>query len=230
MPGTQPLGTLGIKFQPIPQAQITVDLTKPFIDLTKQIHEIHSSDEDDVGGSSSNSGLIIKDEYSIVDFTQIREKVDFNESFDNDDEDDEDGDGDGYAYLYKHDKWMYNQSSSWDYNQSRTLTPQQSEQELRDLLANIQASEEDIPPQDRTGTPDGMASHLALLEHQKIGLTWLQKMENGTNRGGILGDDMVRLGEESFCHRPNLKHFNAISGLTRLILMILRVWVKRSRR
>ncbi|KAK3829267.1 MAG: SNF2 family N-terminal domain-containing protein [Benniella sp.] len=35
-----------------------------------------------------------------------------------------------------------------------------------------------------------MASHVALLEHQKIGLTWLQKMENGTNRGGILGDDM----------------------------------------
>ncbi|KAI8603489.1 SNF2 family N-terminal domain-containing protein [Dissophora ornata] len=35
-----------------------------------------------------------------------------------------------------------------------------------------------------------MASHIALLEHQKIGLTWLQKMEDGTNRGGILGDDM----------------------------------------
>ncbi|KAK3845402.1 MAG: SNF2 family N-terminal domain-containing protein [Linnemannia gamsii] len=35
-----------------------------------------------------------------------------------------------------------------------------------------------------------MAANIALLEHQKIGLTWLTKMEEGTNRGGILGDDM----------------------------------------
>ncbi|OCL07117.1 hypothetical protein AOQ84DRAFT_398656 [Glonium stellatum] len=29
-----------------------------------------------------------------------------------------------------------------------------------------------------------------LMEHQKLGLTWLKKMEEGSNKGGILADDM----------------------------------------
>ncbi|KAF7729901.1 hypothetical protein EC973_003635 [Apophysomyces ossiformis] len=68
----------------------------------------------------------------------------------------------------------------------RSVDPQQAEKELRELLENIT---HDIPsPEDRTGTPDGLA--VALLEHQKIGLQWLLKMEQSSNKGGILADDM----------------------------------------
>ncbi|KAG0332121.1 hypothetical protein BG000_010313 [Podila horticola] len=68
---------------------------------------------------------------------------------------------------------------------------EETEKDLRDLLANIHSTEDEFSPQDRTGTPEGMSDTIVLLEHQKIGLTWLQKMEDGTNKGGILADDMA---------------------------------------
>ncbi|KAK4520816.1 uncharacterized protein ATC70_006696 [Mucor velutinosus] len=70
---------------------------------------------------------------------------------------------------------------------SRPLGQQETERELRELLENI-VSDEPPPPEDRTGTPDGLS--ITLLEHQKIGLQWMTKMENSNNRGGILADDM----------------------------------------
>ncbi|KAJ1917488.1 hypothetical protein H4219_003170 [Mycoemilia scoparia] len=46
-----------------------------------------------------------------------------------------------------------------------------------------------IPPQDRLQTPPGMT--INLMEHQRIGLTWMVKQElNPKYRGGILADDM----------------------------------------
>ncbi|GAN10077.1 ATP-dependent DNA helicase [Mucor ambiguus] len=69
----------------------------------------------------------------------------------------------------------------------RPLNAQETERELRELLENI-ISDEPPPPKDRTGTPDGLS--ITLLEHQKIGLQWMTKMENSNNRGGILADDM----------------------------------------
>lgn len=183
-----------------PQA-VTVDLTQPVIDLTKQVYEILSSDEEDAGGTNSNSGTnlnpyskILADIFSTAARDSLDPYRDINWADVDDGDEDGDSDGCGFGYLYRHDSWMQNQRYSWsmERDNARNLTPKQSEQELRDLLANIQAAEEDIAPQDRTGTPEGMASHVALLEHQKIGLTWLQKMEDGTNRGGILGDDMVK--------------------------------------
>lgn len=42
-------------------------------------------------------------------------------------------------------------------------------------------------PEDRIGTPDELK--ITLLEHQKIGLGWMQRMEASV-KGGILGDDM----------------------------------------
>ncbi|EPY53638.1 ATP-dependent DNA helicase [Schizosaccharomyces cryophilus OY26] len=43
-------------------------------------------------------------------------------------------------------------------------------------------------PKAREGTPAGLVP--VLMEHQKEGLTWLKKMEEGTKKGGILADDM----------------------------------------
>ncbi|KAI9702173.1 MAG: hypothetical protein M1820_006255 [Bogoriella megaspora] len=65
--------------------------------------------------------------------------------------------------------------------------PTKSREEINALLANISA-DDDLPPQLRGETPDAMAT--SLLPHQLLGLKWLKKMEEGSNRGGILADDM----------------------------------------
>ncbi|BFZ60574.1 hypothetical protein YB2330_001613 [Saitoella coloradoensis] len=62
-----------------------------------------------------------------------------------------------------------------------------SKNELLDLLNNINA-DEDLKMEDREGTPRGLKP--TLMEHQKVGLTWLKKMEASKNMGGILADDM----------------------------------------
>lgn len=59
-------------------------------------------------------------------------------------------------------------------------------EELEKLLNNISV-DDDISPEEREGTPDCLS--ITLLEHQKIGLTWLLNKEN-TLMGGILADDM----------------------------------------
>lgn len=65
--------------------------------------------------------------------------------------------------------------------------PRKTQQEIQDLLENIR-SDEEIPKENREGTPDGLK--YPLYEHQKLALTWMKKMEEGTNKGGILADDM----------------------------------------
>lgn len=182
---------------------VAIDLTQPSIDLTKKVYDVSSSDDDDFGAYGYNSTV----------FQSAWDHSNFG-YFDDDDEDDESGDehlfGEDDGEMPGFSEWVLRQSKLWDQRQldyggyssynsyysgghdyNRSLTVAEAEKELRDLLANIQAAEEEIAPQDRTGTPEGMAASIALLEHQKIGLTWLQKMEGGTNRGGILGDDMV---------------------------------------
>ncbi|KAG1460998.1 hypothetical protein G6F56_005821 [Rhizopus delemar] len=67
----------------------------------------------------------------------------------------------------------------------RTL--EEAEEELRALLENI-TNDDPPPPEDRTGTPEQMS--IILMEHQKIGLQWMLKMETSNNKGGILADDM----------------------------------------
>ncbi|KAF9425039.1 hypothetical protein BGZ94_007886 [Podila epigama] len=170
---------------------MAIDLTKPMIDLTKKVIELDDDPE---------PGL---DEYSnSVDFYSYGSYDSYSDEYDSD----------GNRYGYDSDsgsaaaRWLYDYydnhyrkpgrhfGSSYytasPSTSSRVLTQAESEKELRELLANIQATVEEIPPKDRTGTPEGMADDIVLLEHQKIGLTWLQKMEDGTNKGGILGDDM----------------------------------------
>ncbi|CAN6671840.1 hypothetical protein TRVA0_045S00496 [Trichomonascus vanleenenianus] len=58
-----------------------------------------------------------------------------------------------------------------------------------DELSNLLAASCDweLPPDQRVGTPEEMKS--TLLEHQRIGLTWMKEKED-TKKGGILADDM----------------------------------------
>lgn len=65
--------------------------------------------------------------------------------------------------------------------------PARSKEDIERLLANIRPDEElNLPAGD--GTPLAMKS--PLYKHQVLGLMWLSKMEEGSNKGGILADDM----------------------------------------
>ncbi|OAQ62554.1 SWI/SNF family DNA-dependent ATPase Ris1 [Purpureocillium lilacinum] len=65
--------------------------------------------------------------------------------------------------------------------------PRVTEKELDDLLQNIRP-DMDIPERNRDGTPAGLKG--ALYLHQELALSWMKKMEDGSNKGGILADDM----------------------------------------
>ncbi|KAM4063413.1 zinc finger, c3HC4 type (RING finger) domain-containing protein [Hirsutella rhossiliensis] len=65
--------------------------------------------------------------------------------------------------------------------------PNVSEKELDELLQNIRP-DMDIPDKHRDGTPAGLKQ--SLYHHQELALSWMKKMEEGTNKGGILADDM----------------------------------------
>ncbi|KAI9805798.1 MAG: hypothetical protein M1825_000412 [Sarcosagium campestre] len=65
--------------------------------------------------------------------------------------------------------------------------PTKTREQIAALLVNIK-TDADIPPENREGTPPAMK--YALMPHQSIGLTWMKKMEEGSNKGGILADDM----------------------------------------
>lgn len=74
---------------------------------------------------------------------------------------------------------------SWDIYDVESVD---TKEELRKLMENIQpddatkiANEEDVPVEGLT---------IKLKPYQFAGLEWLQKMENGSNKGGILADDM----------------------------------------
>lgn len=61
-----------------------------------------------------------------------------------------------------------------------------SAEDLQNLMANIK--EREIPPDQRVSNPTGLTK--SLMEHQRVGLTWLLTTEEGTNKGGILADAM----------------------------------------
>lgn len=68
-----------------------------------------------------------------------------------------------------------------------THDPTRTTAEIKSLLENIRP-DEDLPEQDREGTPEAMK--YPLMKHQMLGLAWMRKMEEGSNKGGILADDM----------------------------------------
>lgn len=45
------------------------------------------------------------------------------------------------------------------------------------------------PPHQRIKTPESLTC--TLMEHQKLGVDWMLAMEKGSNKGGIMADDMV---------------------------------------
>lgn len=72
-------------------------------------------------------------------------------------------------------------SSLRDYRDSLYSDPAKTEEEIKELLAHIRP-DEDIDANSREGTPPEMK--LILMEHQKLGLAWMKKMEEGSNKGG----------------------------------------------
>jgi hypothetical protein len=72
-------------------------------------------------------------------------------------------------------------SSLRDYRDSLYNDPAKTEEEIKELLAHIRP-DEDIDANSREGTPPQMK--LTLMEHQKLGLAWMKKMEEGSNKGG----------------------------------------------
>jgi hypothetical protein len=68
-----------------------------------------------------------------------------------------------------------------EYRDSLYSDPSKTEEEIKELLAHIRP-DEDIDAHSREGTPPQMK--LTLMEHQKLGLAWMKKMEEGSNRGG----------------------------------------------
>lgn len=98
--------------------------------------------------------------------------------------------------------------------------PRITEQDLDNLLKNIRP-DQDIPEMNRDGTPAGLQR--PLYPHQEVALTWMKKMEEGTNKGGILADDMglgktistlALLLSRPATSRPKVKRPGLISKLT----------------
>ena len=77
----------------------------------------------------------------------------------------------------------------YGYTRYRAQNKDEVDKQLRSLVDNIQG-DDNLGADERTDTPDDMADTAALYKHQILGLAWMTKMEEGTNRGGILADDM----------------------------------------
>ena len=73
------------------------------------------------------------------------------------------------------------------YDAIANYDPAKTTEEINALLENIRPDEE-MPAHLRVQTPEAM--NIRLHKYQELGLTWLQKCEDGSNKGGILADDM----------------------------------------
>lgn len=65
--------------------------------------------------------------------------------------------------------------------------PARTMEEINALMENIRPDEE-MDEKDRVKTPPQMS--VSLHKYQELGLTWLQRCEDGSHKGGILADDM----------------------------------------
>lgn len=66
--------------------------------------------------------------------------------------------------------------------------PEQTQEEIKDLLKHIRPDEDLTPEQLAEIQPEGL--RVNLMPHQRKGFAWMKSMEEGTNKGGILADDM----------------------------------------
>jgi hypothetical protein len=99
--------------------------------------------------------------------------------------------------------WMGRDSDDENYGD---FSLNATEAESIDKMLEIVQQNGDDTHDDREQTPRIMSS--TLKEYQKIGLTWLIKMEAGPNKGGILADEMG-LGK-TVCSGP--AHFHSSVG------------------
>ncbi|KAK5047543.1 hypothetical protein LTR84_006640 [Exophiala bonariae] len=65
--------------------------------------------------------------------------------------------------------------------------PTKTKEELEELMKNIRPDEE-LTQEELVRPPQNLKA--TLMPHQLKGLTWMRKMEEGSNKGGILADDM----------------------------------------
>ncbi|WPG99086.1 putative helicase, Zinc finger, RING-type, Zinc finger, RING/FYVE/PHD-type [Acrodontium crateriforme] len=101
----------------------------------------------------------------------------------NDDDDDDDVIFSGSRGLYQGHEDAY-----WDrFAAYANYDPAKTKEEINSLLENIRPDEE-MPEHLRVQTPEALT--IRLHKYQELGLTWLQKCEEGSNKGGILADDM----------------------------------------
>ncbi|RKP08830.1 SNF2 family N-terminal domain-containing protein [Thamnocephalis sphaerospora] len=63
-----------------------------------------------------------------------------------------------------------------------------TEKDIRDLLANIVDDTSELVDSQTYKDPRGLT--VQLLEHQKLGVAWMRRQEEGQYNGGILADDM----------------------------------------
>lgn len=87
---------------------------------------------------------------------------------------------------YEKSEYDY-QNYQASYNNVYMMGRPDHSKELQDLLNNIRPDEE-IEQEGHSKTPPGLT--VSLLKHQRMGLSWLQRMESSNNKGGILADDM----------------------------------------
>ncbi|EME45902.1 hypothetical protein DOTSEDRAFT_70055 [Dothistroma septosporum NZE10] len=85
--------------------------------------------------------------------------------------------------MYSGNEDLYNSR----YDMFSNYDPSKSKEEIQAMLENIRPDEE-MPAHLRVRTPQDM--NVELHKYQELGLTWLQKCEEGNNKGGILADDM----------------------------------------
>ena len=71
---------------------------------------------------------------------------------------------------------------------NNVYSSQSDSNDLQSLLNNIQPEEEEVTEEGLEKTPSEMT--ITLLKHQRMGLSWMLRMENSKAKGGILADDM----------------------------------------
>lgn len=101
--------------------------------------------------------------------------------------DDDDGDDEDLVYQGSRSYAGYGDLYHERYRAIEANDPAKTKEEINALLENIRP-DEDLPEHLMIRTPDAMS--IKLHKYQELGLTWLQNMENGSNKGGILADDM----------------------------------------
>lgn len=107
--------------------------------------------------------------------------------YDEDDDDDDDLHYAGSRSIRPEAYLGYEDIYRRRFDQILEHDPQKTKEEINDLLNNIRP-DEDVPDHLLVPTPAAMS--VTLHKYQELGLTWLQKCEEGTNKGGILADDM----------------------------------------